>query len=58
MDNGAKVDEEKLSKRHNENLTIPPQGCDESVRPKEQHEQSGSQVDGNGKVNNEVQHIG
>lgn len=57
MDNGAKVNEEKLSKRHNENLTIPPQGRKESICPKEQHKQSRSQIDGNGKVNNEVQHI-
>jgi len=57
MYNRAEVEIEELTKRHQENFTIFPQGSDESIRPKEQHKQRGSEPNGNREHDNELQHF-
>jgi len=51
------VEIEKLTKRHQENFTIPPQSGNESVRPKEQHKQSRGSPDRDSDIDNELQHF-
>jgi len=56
MHNGAKVEIEKLTKRHQENFTIPQTG-NESVRPKEQHKESRGSPNRDSNIDNELQHF-
>ena len=56
MYNRAEVNIEERTKRHQENFTIPPPGGDESIRPKEQHEQGRSNPNSNSNFNDKLQH--
>lgn len=57
MNNGAKVNIEKLTQRHSKNFTILSESHDKSVRPKEQHKQGRSEIDRDCNNNNELQHF-
>ncbi len=56
MYNRAEVNVEELTKWHQENFTIIPQGGDKSVRPKEQHKEGRGSPNRNSNFNNKLQH--
>lgn len=58
MDNGAKVEIEKTSQRHNENFTTFAESSEKRICPTNEHKNGGSQIDGDSKIDDEVQHSG
>lgn len=58
MHNGAEVEMEKTSKRHYKDFTSLTIGGNQSVRPTNEHKDGRSQVDGDGKIDDRVQHSG
>ena len=58
MHNGAEVEIEEMTNRHNENFLIMPQGHNESIEPKAQHKQGGSGPNRDSNLNNKLQHSG
>ena len=56
MDNGAKVDDEKVLEWHEENFPSFAVGSDDSICPKNEHEQGRSKPNGDSRDEDEFQH--